>query len=201
RYVTKEQKNLFVTELGNAVNDMMTEAFPTIVDVEFTANMEALLDGVEEGTVKWKTVVENFYPDLDAAVTKAEAELSEVRIADEETEEVCENCGRKMVVKYGPHGKFLACPGFPECRNTKPFYEKIGVACPDCGQDLVMRMTKKGRRYYGCMGYPECGFMSWDKPTGETCPKCGSYLVQKGQKAVCSRKECGYAKAETSSES
>ena len=192
RYVTKENKNLFVTELGNAVNDMMEKAFPTVVDVKFTANMETLLDGVEEGSVKWKTIIENFYPDLDEAVKNAEKDLEEVKIEDELSDEICEMCGRRMVIKYGPHGKFIACPGFPDCRNTKPFYEKIGVACPDCGKDLVQRMSKKGRRYYGCMGYPDCGFMSWDKPSSKKCPKCGKYMVEKGSKLACSDRECGY---------
>ncbi len=164
RYVIKEDKNLYVTELGEVVNKMMKENFPTIVDVNFTANMEALLDGVEEGRVKWKTILENFYPDLDEAVKTAEKNLEHVKVADEESDEVCELCGRRMVYKYGPHGKFLACPGFPECRNTKPFLEKIGVPCPKCGQDLVVRKTKKGRRYYGCSGYPDCDYMSWQKP-------------------------------------
>ena len=136
RYIAKENRNLYVTELGEVVNNMMKEAFPSIVDVNFTANMEALLDGVEEGTVKWKTIVSNFYPDLDEAVKKAEKDLAEVTIADEESDEVCELCGRRMVIKYGPHGRFLACPGFPECRNTKPYFEKIGVACPKCGKEI-----------------------------------------------------------------
>lgn len=142
-YVVKENKNLFVTELGEVVNNMMQEAFPAIVDVNFTANLETLLDGVGEGKVNWKTVVSNFYPDLDEAVKKAEQDLAKVQIADEESDEVCEHCGRKMVIKYGPHGKFLACPGFPECRNTKPYFEKIGVACPKCGKDIVIKKTKK----------------------------------------------------------
>ncbi|MBR1861198.1 MAG: type I DNA topoisomerase [Lachnospiraceae bacterium] len=193
RYVAKEGKNLFATELGNAVNDIMVEAFPTIVDVNFTANLETLLDGVENGEVKWKTIVQNFYPDLDEAVRKAEKDLDKVKIEDELSDEICEECGRRMVIKYGPHGKFLACPGFPECRFTKPFFEKIGVNCPKCGKDLVMRMSKKGRRYYGCIGYPECDFVSWDKPVNEKCPKCGSYMVAKGNRYLCSNKECGYA--------
>ena len=167
RYIIKENKNIYVTELGEVVDRMMRDAFPTIVDVNFTANMEALLDGVEVGTVKWKTIIANFYPDLEEAVQNAEKELEEVTIADEESDEVCENCGRKMVYKYGPHGRFLACPGFPECRNTKPFFEKIGVACPNCGKDIVVKKTRKGRRYYGCIGHPECDFMSWQKPTAE----------------------------------
>ncbi|MBQ3899232.1 MAG: type I DNA topoisomerase [Lachnospiraceae bacterium] len=192
RYVAKEGKTLFATELGNAVNDIMEEAFPTIVDESFTANLETLLDGVESGDVKWKTIVQNFYPDLDEAVKAAEKKLEKVKIADELSDEICEECGRRMVIKYGPHGKFLACPGFPDCRFTKPFYEKIGVPCPKCGKDIVMRMSKKGRRYYGCIGYPDCDFISWDKPVAEKCPKCGSFMVAKGKYNLCSNKECGY---------
>ena len=192
RYIVKENKNLYITELGEAVNDMMEDGFPTIVDVNFTANMESLLDSVEEGKVKWKTVVENFYPDMIQAVEKAEKELEEVKIADEVSEEVCEECGRNMVVKYGPHGKFLACPGFPDCRNTKPYYEKIGVSCPKCGKDIVLKKTKKGRKYYGCINNPECDFMSWQKPSAVRCKECGGYMVEKGKKLVCADKECGY---------
>ena len=164
RYVAKENKNLYVTELGEVVNSMMKDAFPSIVDVNFTANMEALLDKVEEGVVNWKTVVSNFYPDLDEAVAAAEKQLAEVKIADEVTDEVCEVCGKNLVIKYGPHGKFLACPGFPECRFTKPYFEKIGVPCPKCGKDVVIRKTMKGRRYYGCIDNPECGYMVWQRP-------------------------------------
>ena len=193
-YVVKENKNLFVTELGEVVNNMMQEAFPAIVDVNFTANLETLLDGVGEGKVNWKTVVSNFYPDLDEAVKKAEQDLAKVQIADEESDEVCEHCGRKMVIKYGPHGKFLACPGFPECRNTKPYFEKIGVACPKCGKDIVIKKTKKGRKYYGCIGNPECDFMVWQKPSNEKCPVCGSILLEKGNKLVCSKEGCGFVK-------
>lgn len=193
-YVVKENKNLFVTELGEVVNNMMQEAFPAIVDVNFTANLETLLDGVGEGKVNWKTVVSNFYPDLDEAVKNAEQDLAKVQIADEESDEVCEHCGRKMVIKYGPHGKFLACPGFPECRNTKPYFEKIGVACPKCGKDIVIKKTKKGRKYYGCIGNPDCDFMVWQKPSAEKCPKCGSMMLQKGNKLVCMNEACGFIK-------
>lgn len=193
RYVVKENKNLYVTELGEVVNNMMKEAFPSIVDVNFTANMEALLDGVEAGSVKWKTVVENFYPDLDEAVKLAEKELSEITIADEVSDEVCEACGRQMVIKYGPHGRFLACPGFPECRNTKPYFEKIGVACPKCGKDIVLKKTKKGRKYYGCIDNPNCDFMVWQKPSGQSCPKCGEPLLIKGSRLVCANGQCGYS--------
>ncbi|MCM1111807.1 MAG: type I DNA topoisomerase [Muribaculum sp.] len=192
RYVAKENKNLYVTELGEVVNNMMKQAFPSIVDVNFTANMEALLDSVEEGDVKWKTIVSNFYPDLDEAVRQAEKDLPEVTIADEESEEICENCGRNMVIKYGPHGRFLACPGFPECRNTKPYFEKIGVECPKCGRDVVLKKTRKGRRYFGCIGNPECDFMVWDKPAKERCPRCGGVMLEKGSKYVCMDADCGY---------
>lgn len=199
RYIVKENKNLYVSELGEVVNKIMLEAFPSIVDVNFTANLEALLDKVEEGEVQWKTVVSNFYPDLNDAVVLAEKELAEVEIADEVSDEVCEQCGRNLVVKYGPHGKFLACPGFPECRNTKPYFEKIGVVCPKCGGDVVIRKTQKGRKYYGCIHIPECDFMVWQRPTGETCPKCGSALVTKGNKLVCSGEKCGFHKSIKSS--
>ncbi|MGN0166901.1 MAG: type I DNA topoisomerase [Acetatifactor sp.] len=192
RYIAKENKNLYVTELGEVVNNMMKEAFPTIVDVNFTANMEALLDGVEEGNVKWKTIISNFYPDLDEAVKQAEKELEQVKIADEVSDEVCELCGRQMVIKYGPHGRFLACPGFPECRNTKPYFEKIGVSCPNCGKDIVLKKTKKGRKYYGCIDNPNCDFMVWQKPSGQNCPKCGKPLLIKGNKLVCANEQCGY---------
>ena len=194
RYVVKENKNLYVTELGEVVNNMMKEAFPSIVDVNFTATMEALLDGVEDGNVKWKTVMENFYPDLEQAVEKAEKELEEVEIADELSDEFCENCGRQMVIKYGPHGRFLACPGFPECRNTKPYFEKIGVDCPKCGKDIVLKKTKKGRKYYGCIDNPECDFMVWQRPVEDRCERCGSIMLQKGNKLVCSDESCGFIK-------
>lgn len=192
RYVSKEQKNLYVTELGEVVNNIMKQAFPSIVDVNFTATMEGLLDCVDAGTVQWKTVVRNFYPDLKHDVDEAEKELEKINIEDEVTDVICDNCGRNMVIKYGPHGRFLACPGFPECRNTKPYYEKIGVACPICGKDVVLKKTKKGRKYYGCEDNPECEFMSWQKPSEKKCPKCGSYMVEKGNKLVCSQETCGY---------
>ena len=192
-YIVKENRNLYVTELGEVVNNIMNEAFPSIVDVNFTANMEALLDSVAMGNVKWKTIVANFYPDLDEAVKMAEKELEQINIADEVSDEVCQLCGRQMVIKYGPHGRFLACPGFPECRNTKPYFEKIGVACPKCGKDIVLKKTKKGRKYYGCIDNPECDFMVWQKPSSENCPQCGAILLEKGNKLVCIDEQCGYA--------
>lgn len=191
-YVAKENKNLYVTELGEAVNTIMKKAFPSIVDVNFTANMESLLDGVEEGSVKWKEVIRNFYPDLNEAVKAAEKELESVKIEDEVTDVVCEKCGRNMVIKYGPHGKFLGCPGFPECRNTKAYLEKIGVSCPKCGKDVVMKKTKKGRRYFGCEDNPECDFMTWQKPSEKKCPKCNGYMLEKGNRLVCADENCGY---------
>ncbi len=192
RYVTKEEKNLFVTEIGEAVNEIMKTAFPSIIDADFTATMEVLLDSVSVGECKWKSIIENFYPDLESAVKEAEEKLEKIEIHDEETDVICENCGRKMVIKYGPNGKFLACPGFPECRNTKTYLEKIGVICPKCGKDIVIRRSKKGRRYYGCESNPECDFMSWSKPIEKKCPVCGKYMVEKGKKHVCSDPSCGY---------
>ena len=194
RYVTKEAKNLYLTEIGEVVNNIMKQSFPSIVDANFTANMEGLLDMVEEGKVAWKDVIRNFYPDLDEAVKRAEIELESVKIEDEVTDVICEECGRNMVIKYGPHGKFLACPGFPECRNTKPYLEKIGVPCPVCGKDVVIRKTKKGRKYYGCENNPECDFMSWQKPSKEKWPDCGGYMLEKGNKLVCADEKCGYVK-------
>ena len=200
RYITKEAKNIFVTELGEVVNSIMKESFPSIVDEHFTANMEGLLDQIEEGNVAWKSVISNFYPDLDEAVKVAENQLQKVKIEDEVTDVICEECGRNMVVKYGPHGKFLACPGFPDCRNTKPYLEKIGVACPKCGKDIVMKKSKKGRRFYGCENNPDCDFMSWARPVAKPCPKCGGYMVRKGNKLVCANEECRHVEAATTEE-
>ncbi len=194
RYITKDQRNLYVTELGEAVNQIMKTSFPSIVDVTFTANLETLLDTVSEGSLEWKTILRNFYPDLDEAVKEAEKNLEKVQIADEVTDVICDQCGRNMVVKYGPHGKFLACPGFPDCRNTKPYLEKAGVACPICGQDVVIRRSKKGRRFYGCAN-SECEFISWQKPSDIRCPRCGSYMVEKGSKLLCAAEGCGYTES------
>lgn len=199
-YVIKENKNLYISELGNAVNNIMMTAFPTIVDVKFTANMESLLDGVAEGTVEWKEIIRNFYPDLKVAIDEAEKELEHVKIEDEITDVICDKCGRNMVIKYGPHGKFLGCPGFPECHNTKPYLEKIGVACPKCGKDVILKKTKKGRMFYGCEGYPECDFVSWQKPSDKKCPKCGGYMIEKGSKLVCADETCGYVESKNDKE-
>ena len=194
-YVTKESRNLYPTELGEVVNDIMKTYFPDIVDIDFTANMEERLDEVEMGKEEWKQVIRDFYPGFHEAVENAVEKLAKVEIKDEVTDVICEKCGRNMVIKYGRYGKFLACPGFPECQNAKPFFEEAGVPCPECGGKVLIKKTKKGRTYYGCENNPECGFMSWNKPTGEKCPLCGSYLVEKGKKnpkIVCSNETCGY---------
>ena len=192
RYIAKENKNLYMTEIGEVVNQIMKQSFPSIVDVNFTAYMEGLLDMIAEGKVEWKSVTSNFYPDLAEAVDIAEKELKKVKIEDEVTDVICEECGRNMVIKYGPHGKFLACTGFPECRNTKAYLETVGVPCPICGKEVVVRKTKKGRKYYGCEDHPNCEFMSWQKPVEKKCPECGSYMVEKGNNILCANVECGY---------
>lgn len=171
RYITKEKRNIFVTELGQAVNDMMQKNFPTIVDTAFTANMESLLDSVADGKTAWKTIIENFYPDLSAAVDKANEEVGKIKIADEVTDVICDKCGRNMVIKYGPHGKFLACPGFPECKNTKPYVEYAGFKCPKCGAECVKKRSRKGRIFYSCGRYPDCDFMTWNKPKEGSVPE------------------------------
>lgn len=189
-YVTKEKRNLYITELGTAVDDILSKSFPEIDNVQFTAYMESMLDSVAEGKTDWKEILRNFYPDLDAEVKAAGQSLEKVKVADEVTDVICEKCGRHMVIKYGPHGKFLACPGFPECKNTMPYFEKAGVPCPKCGQDVVIRRSRKGRLFYGCSN-PECDFISWNKPSTQKCPECGSYMVEKGTKLLCSDPQCG----------
>ncbi len=192
RYITKEGRNIFVTELGEIVNSIMCDSFPNIVDEKFTARMERRLDEVEEGATDWHDVLAEFYPGLAESVKAAQETIDKVKIADEQTDVICEQCGRNMVIKYGPHGRFLACPGFPECRNTKPLLTEIGVDCPKCGKPLVERKTRKGRRFYGCSD-PECDFMSWSRPVAERCPKCGSYMTVRGTRIVCASQECGYS--------
>ena len=192
RYIGKEGRNIFVTEMGEIVNDLMTKAFPDIVDEKFTARLEEELDGVDEGDISWKDIIRDIYPKVEKEVKSAQETLEKVTILDEETDVVCEECGRNMVIKYGKFGKFLACPGFPDCRNTKPFLEKIGVPCPKCGKDVIICKTKKGRTYYGCEGYPDCDFMNWNRPVEKKCPKCKDYMVIKGKKLVCQNKECGF---------
>ena len=163
-YITKEGKNIFTTELGEVVNNLMENSFPDIVDLNFTAEMETSLDDIAEGKLDWHKMMRDFYPSFEKELRQAEAELNKVRVEDELSEELCDKCGRRMVYKFGAHGKFLACPGFPECRNTKPILEKIEIPCPKCGKELVARRTRKGRRYYGCVDAPNCDYMSWTKP-------------------------------------
>ena len=192
-YVIKEAKNLYPTELGEVVNDIMKKYFPDIVDIDFTANMEKRLDEVELGKEEWKQIIRDFYPEFKHAVDEAVEQLAKVEIKDEVTDVICEKCGRNMVIKYGRYGKFLACPGFPDCQNAKPFFEEAGVQCPKCGAKVLIKKTKKGRMYFGCENNPECDFMSWNKPTGELCPECGSFLEEKGKKnpkIVCSNEKC-----------
>ena len=190
RYVVKESKAIYITEIGTRVNKIMVAAFPEIVDTNFTATMEGLLDKVEAGDIKWKEIVRNFYPDLEKEVKREEENLEKIEIQDEVTDEICPNCGRNLVIKYGPHGKFLACPGFPDCRFTKPYLEKIGIACPVCGSEVVIRKTKKGRPFYSCEKSPDCEFISWQRPSEVKCAECGSYTIEKGGKLVCANKEC-----------
>ena len=203
-YVTKEAKNLFPTELGEMVDEIMKTYFPDIVDIDFTANMEKRLDDVEMGKEEWKQIIRDFYPDFKKSVENAAEKLEKIEIKDEETDIVCEKCGRNMVIKYGRYGKFLACPGFPECQNAKPYFEEAGVNCPECGGKVLIKKTKRGRIYYGCEHNGDgCDFMSWNKPTGEKCPECGAFLEEKGrknQKIVCSNEKCGYMKEKPAEE-
>ncbi|MBQ3061931.1 MAG: type I DNA topoisomerase [Lachnospiraceae bacterium] len=200
RYIIKENKNIYVTELGESVNVIMKSAFTSIVDVTFTANFETLLDAVETGDISWKTVVSNFYPDFKEALDNARDTLEKVKIEDEVTDVVCEQCGANMVIKYGPHGKFLACPSFPDCRNTKPYLEKIGVSCPKCGKDIVVKKTKKGRRFFGCEDFTNCDFMSWQKPYDMKCPDCGNICIERGNKIACIEPKCGFSCSKPKSE-
>lgn len=202
-YVEKDKKILYPTELGKIVTDIMKNHFKDIVDVQFTAQMESKLDAVEEGSKEWVEVMKEFYNPFFDVLKEAENKIGNVEIPDEVTDILCEKCGRNMVIKNGRFGKFLACPGFPECRNARPILEEAGVNCPKCGGKVLVKKTRKGKKYFGCennQGDPKCDFMSWDKPTGEPCPKCGEYLVQKyyGKKSQikCSNNKCDYKKEE-----
>jgi len=179
-YVALENKRFVPTELGEIVLELIREFFPEIIDVEFTADMEKDLDEIEEGKVPWVQIIDAFYQNFEARLKKAETEMEKIEIKDEETGEMCELCGSPMVYKMGRYGKFMACSNFPDCRNTKPIVKKIGVTCPKCGKgEIIERKTKKNRIFYGCDRYPECDFVSWDKPVGRKCPKCGDMLVEK----------------------
>ena len=196
-YVQRIEKNFQPTDLGYLVTELLDEYFSSIINVEFTANMEESLDKIEAGSEPWKEVIDEFFTPFEKLLEKAESEIGKIEIEDEVSEELCEKCNRNMVIKMGRYGKFLACPGFPECRNAKPIVENIGVKCPQCKDgDIIIRKSKKGRAFYGCSGYPECEFVSWDKPTGLTCPKCKELLVEKSTrketKIICTSKECDF---------
>ena len=194
-YVTKESKVFYPTELGDIINEIMENNFDDIINVDFTAHMEEDLDKVETGEVEWKDIVRAFYPTLDARIKEAEDKIGDITIQDEVTDHICENCNRNMVIKMGRFGRFLACPGFPDCRNTMPLYEDAGVNCPSCDVKVQIRKTKKGRKYFCCE--KNCGFMSWNLPMKESCPNCKSYMTIKGRKtkqAVCSNADCGFRK-------
>ena len=197
-YVVKENKAFYTTELGEVVNEIMVDYFPDIADSGFTAHMEEELDEVEDNQREWKQIIRDFYPGFSASLENAQEKLSKVEIKDEVTDVICEKCGRNMVIKYGRYGKFLACPGFPECQNAKPLLEDAGVPCPVCGGKVLIKKTKKGRKYYACEHQPDaCSFISWNKPSTETCPVCGSYLEERGKKnpkLVCSNTACGYSR-------
>ena len=199
-YVIKEKKFLLPTELGKVVTDIMKNHFGSIVDVQFTAQMEEKLDSIEEGNAVWVSVMNEFYSQFMDIYKKAETKIGNIEVPDEVTDVKCEKCGRNMVVKNGRFGRFLACPGFPECRNARPIFEEAGVNCPECGGKIYFKKTKKGRKYIGCGNYPECGFMSWDKPLKENCPECGNFLLKKfnGKSALikCSSGKCGYERKE-----
>ena len=194
-YIEREKRVLFPTELGFIVNDLIAQYFAEIVDYKFTAEMEEDLDKVEEGEREWKDIIREFYPSFKSLLEHADGDIPKIEIQDEETDVICDKCGANMVIKTGRFGKFLACPNFPECRNTKPIVEELGVDCPQCGSKVVVRKSKKGRTFYGCSNYPNCDFVSWDRPVKETCPHCGSYMVEKAQRGrikriICSNNEC-----------
>ncbi len=197
-YIVKENKNLYITELGEVVNQIMLQYFDEIVDVDFTANMERILDEIAAGNVEWKEIIKSFYPNFKHCLDIAENEIENIDLT-EITDIPCDKCGTNMIVRYGKYGKFLGCPNFPECNGTKPWYEEVGVKCPQCGDKILLKKTKKGRTYYGCEHNGEnCEFMSWDKPTGDKCPVCGDALVEKGtsknKKIICRNTKCNYGK-------
>jgi len=199
-YVARDGKTLFPTELGKIVTALMTENFKTIVDIEFTANMEERLDEIENGNTDWKNILREFYTPFAATLAEAEEKIGQIEIRDEESDIACEKCGRMLVYKQGRFGKFLACPGYPECKNTKPITEEVeGVACPKCGEKVLARKSKKGVKYYGCEKNPTCEFMTWDEPTGEKCPQCGDVVLKKRAfrgkgplQHVCMSEECDF---------
>lgn len=195
-YVIKEKKFLVATELGETVTKILTEHFQNIVNIEFTANMEKELDEIADGEKNWNKVIKDFYVPFEEVLNLAEQTIGKIEIPDEVSDEICELCGKNMVVKFGRYGKFLACPGFPQCKNTKPIIETIGINCPKCEGQLIVRKTKKGKKFYGCSNYPKCDFVSWDEPIKEKCPKCGFNLVKKYKSKQtiykCINEKCDY---------
>lgn len=195
KYISKEKKSLIPTELGFIVTDMMEQYFKEIVDAGFTAQMEENLDDIETKGVRWKSVIEDFYDTLKDELKTADEQIEKVEFKEEPTGELCEKCGKPMVIKHGRFGDFVACTGYPECKNTKPIVKTIDVKCPKCGKDIVVRKSRKGRIFYGCSGYPDCDQVFWNKPVNKKCPKCGSLLVEKkgkDTKYACSNSECDY---------
>ena len=199
-YVNLEKRSFIPTELGSLVNDLLEEYFKGIVNEEFTAGLEEKLDKIAEGEYAWQLVVDEFYKEFDVVLKKAEEEIEKIVIEDEVTDVICEKCGKNMVIKYGRYGKFLACPGYPECKNTKAIVDKLDIPCPICGGDIVRRRSKKGRQFYGCSNFPDCNFVSWDEPIKEKCPQCNGPMAKrrtkKGITKKCMDKECGYSKLE-----
>jgi DNA topoisomerase I len=191
-YVTRESKVFYATELGRVVLEQLLEFFPDILNVDFTAQMEGQLDRIAEGEMEWVEVIRTFYGNFAGRLKTAEEYMEKVEIKPEESDEECPNCGRRLVYKMGRYGKFLACPGFPECRFAKPIVKELDVPCPDCGKPLVERKTKKRRTFFGCSGYPECQFTTWDTPQQEKCPACGYLTVLKGKTLMCANRECGH---------
>lgn len=194
-YIVREKKNLLPTELGFIVNNIVSEYFKQIVDVDFTASMEGKLDDIEEGSACWTNVVDEFFTPLKIAIDKAEKEISKIVIEDKVSDVPCDKCGRMMVIKHGRYGNFLACPGYPECQNAKPIVEEVEAPCPKCGGKVFKKRSKKGKIFFGCSKYPECDFVSWNEPLKDLCPECGNYMVlkyskTKGNYAQCSSKEC-----------
>lgn len=198
-YVVRDARILYPTDLGFIVNDLMDKYFPKIMEYKFTAAMEEKLDKIEEGEVNWRDLLNEFYPSFADYLSHAEQDIGKIEIKDEESDVVCEKCGANMVIKTGRYGKFLACPNFPKCRNTKPIVEEINIPCPKCSAQIVVRKSKRGRKFYGCSNYPECDFVSWDMPIKDPCPKCGALMTEKSSRAngktvQCTNKECGYTK-------
>ncbi len=198
-YVVRDARILYPTDLGFIVNDLMDKYFPKIMEYKFTAAMEEKLDKIEEGEVNWRDLLNEFYPSFADYLSHAEQDIGKIEIKDEESDVVCEKCGANMVIKTGRYGKFLACPNFPKCRNTKPIVEEINIPCPKCSAQIGVRKSKRGRKFYGCSNYPECDFVSWDMPIKDPCPKCGALMTEKSSRAngktvQCTNKECGYTK-------